>query len=897
MSEIVFPSTKAGNEVDRAVTAALSTIPGQITQIDTRVTALEEDVDDLSGLPAQVTQIGLKLDEVKRVTDSVGAVYLGYTYTITEGAISGGNRTFNISDLNASIGDILLFKVTSNNGEISRYRILSNTGKVPYGSNGDYYLPNITYTISISVSTFLSSSTFGFYINADDALAGGTVHAEMLVLRQGNVSLSSILTELDSNVERLDGNISKAQQDIATLTEKTNSIPKNIGYYSATGTYTVSAGVACGNNRLVNMSDVALSLGDVIIFRVTCDDGVISRFRIISNTGKLPTLEPFYFQNEVFAIRVEQQEFIEADAFGFYVRAEDALMNGTMVAEMIILKKGVTLADYVLSLDDKIKDSALHTGVISRSMFYEVSPSIASGSNNTFKTADFNLSLNDTITFKVTCDDGIINRFCILSSIGKHPTSTSAFYQPNTSYTIEVVNQDFIASPRFGFYVNAQDALAVGSMRAEMVIVKRNSTDTPLPLAVRIATLEEDVAELEEQVGERDLPLSGKTVWTVGDSLFSNTWQSHFVDVSGATFYPGLNLLNSKPISWGGSNSSPEVDSGSQARAINLVSYKNDYDMDIILFENINDRNLLSRGGSIDDVPFMRSQKISYPISETLPTYTDVQSYVNENLSSIVSSIESNKRKRGTIISIPYTSGSQVRGSRITFLTTPTSEGDITINLNGAKSVHVTTGMTIQDIVDAFIQYSYGSGWTDVDNGDGSISIYYYTTTSTRATFDGGNTGVTARVEDTTGTGEYNLFFVGDSVSEWGDTTKWVTTLSLYSIYKGLIEYLKTELPESQLYFVFPFSVGVDFSATTYKHGDGTWSQDKFVESTTYATQKSLYDIQKECADFYGVPCLDLVANAGMNIINIETYFYTNNVHPKVIGYNRYADTILKLLK
>ena len=48
-----------GNEVDEAVAAARSGIPQQITQINTRVTALEEDVDDLSGLPAQVTQIGL----------------------------------------------------------------------------------------------------------------------------------------------------------------------------------------------------------------------------------------------------------------------------------------------------------------------------------------------------------------------------------------------------------------------------------------------------------------------------------------------------------------------------------------------------------------------------------------------------------------------------------------------------------------------------------------------------------------------------------------------------------------------------------------------------------------------------------------------------------------------
>lgn len=88
MSEIVFPSTKAGNEVDRAVTAALSTIPGQITQIDTRVTALEEDVDDLSGLPAQVTQIGLKIDNLEDKTSVLKEVTAsGFSLADGEGNI------------------------------------------------------------------------------------------------------------------------------------------------------------------------------------------------------------------------------------------------------------------------------------------------------------------------------------------------------------------------------------------------------------------------------------------------------------------------------------------------------------------------------------------------------------------------------------------------------------------------------------------------------------------------------------------------------------------------------------------------------------------------------------------------------------------------------------------
>lgn len=403
---------------------------------------------------------------------------------------------------------------------------------------------------------------------------------------------------------------------------------------------------------------------------------------------------------------------------------------------------------------------------------------------------------------------------------------------------------------------------------------------------------------LEDEVNTATIKkLVGKTVWTLWDSLGHDTWQSKFVNLSGCNYYANLNTKIDKPLSWGGSNSEPSNDSGTQARALNLVSYKDTYPIDIILIENINDRNILNGKGSINDTPFMRTQVITYS-DVVFNSYEEANNYLNSNKLSVVSSIPVEKRKRGTIIKIPYTSGSEIRGSKIKFNSTPTSEGDITLTWAGrAYSIHVTPSMSIQDIVNSVIQYSFGSGVSDIDNGDGSVSIFYYTTTSNRVTFDDGGTGVSATITDTTGSGTISLLFNSDNVDDWSNIDKWVKGCSLYSIYKGLIEYLKSNLPTAIIYFVTPFSVGVDFNSNEYKYADGTWSTDKFKQSSTYIKQKELYDVQKEVAEYYGVQVLDLVANGGMDITNIETFFHSNNVHPKSIGYDRYAETIYKLIE
>lgn len=398
-----------------------------------------------------------------------------------------------------------------------------------------------------------------------------------------------------------------------------------------------------------------------------------------------------------------------------------------------------------------------------------------------------------------------------------------------------------------------------------------------------------------ETINDKIKPLGGKTFWTIFDSLGHNTWQQHFVDISGAVFYSDLNVKPDKPISWGGSDSYPSSDDSTQPRAVNLVSYKDDYPIDYVFIENINDRgngNL----GTINDIPFMRTQKLVYTQAGNLTSYNEAYSYLQNHKSDIIASVSG--KMIGTIISIPYQGGNLIRGSKVKFLTRPSTEGDITININGLHSVHVTPSMTIQNIVDEFIKYSYGAGWTDIDNGDGSISIFFYTETSVRATFDGGTTGVTAEVTDTTGGGYANIYYVGESADakNWNNTDNWVNGVSLCSIYKGLIEYLQTEIPQAKLYWVAPFAESIDFSSDIYKKSNGTWSQDKFRNSDTYKSHRKLYDAQKSVCEYYNIPFLDLGSLSGMSILNIETFFNTNNVHPKSVGYDRYAETILGML-
>lgn len=396
---------------------------------------------------------------------------------------------------------------------------------------------------------------------------------------------------------------------------------------------------------------------------------------------------------------------------------------------------------------------------------------------------------------------------------------------------------------------------------------------------------------------QKNSSLKGKTLWSIWDSLGENTWQGYFVNNTGCTFFSNLNTSSSKPISKGGTSTNPATDDGGQQRAINLVSLKNDHDIDVIIIENINDIEAVQNNqvGAITDEPFMRSQKIT--IDAGTESYADTVAYINSNLGTVLAEVSNDKRLPGTVIGFTYSKPGAICGSRVVFTGTTTVEGDITLTWQGTPyAVHATVGMTADEIAEEFSKYSFGSGTTDRYIGNGAIIITYYTETSYRVGFNAGGTGITATVTDSEGRSEVDRFFYG-LASEWTDTTKWASSCSLYSQYKGLIEYLLRNLPNADIFWCIPFAIAMNFSDNTYKRSDGTWNIDKINSEYPRARiTKQLFEAQRNVCDMYGIPILDVEKEAGVNYANIETYYNSSNVHPKAIGYKKYADVMTRLI-
>lgn len=392
--------------------------------------------------------------------------------------------------------------------------------------------------------------------------------------------------------------------------------------------------------------------------------------------------------------------------------------------------------------------------------------------------------------------------------------------------------------------------------------------------------------------------LTGKTFWTVFDSLGAgNQWQNKFAELSNMIFYPELNNTNNSPISFGGTSSSPSGDDGGQARLINLNKLKNKYPIDYIFYENINDVRYL--GGSIDDKPFMRSEKIIIlKDGEKFSSNSEASVYFSNNKSKILNSVNASQRKSGVILSMPFENASVNAGYTIKFISVPTSSGTAYVVKGGNRyGIDVTPQMSIQDLVNAVLNYSYGAGWGDSATGDDSVSIYYFQENDTVISFDSNGTGIQTEISRCGTIGASFRFFTGYTSSEWFDDDKWVSSISIYSAYKGIIEYVKKNFPNAFFYWFIPtrYSVPLDGTAS-YVKSDGSFDNDKYRQTDDFKTYRALVDCQKEVCKLYDVPVVDIEENCNINLFNLGLYYSSNNVHPKIEGYERWAETLFNLL-
>lgn len=391
---------------------------------------------------------------------------------------------------------------------------------------------------------------------------------------------------------------------------------------------------------------------------------------------------------------------------------------------------------------------------------------------------------------------------------------------------------------------------------------------------------------------------STRCFWTIGDSLCSsNDWQERLCLDKGYTFYSDLNILPEKSISRGGTTTSADEDDGGQQRAINLVSYKDEKPIDIVFIQNYNDRSL-QYVGTISDVPFMRSGVYYHP---TIPGYTTPSAlldYLTNHLIDAVSDVPSEYQKRGMVVKfIAEGSGTDYNGSKLVLSGSVTNNGTVSITYGGTTyNIPVTSGMTTDEVISKLLDFNYGAGVYDVKI-DGNFAIYSPSHPERRITsFNTGSTGLSASIQDYVGPTVYNRFFAGKDSTEWNDSTKWLPYLSLYAQYKGLIQYLQESLPSASLIWLAPACIYADFGNNQYKRADGTWDVDSYKASSVYQSYESLKTIQKTVSEYYGIPFIDLEKLSGITLFNGSVYFYSNNIHPKLAGYQRWADFIAKYI-
>lgn len=435
---------------------------------------------------------------------------------------------------------------------------------------------------------------------------------------------------------------------------------------------------------------------------------------------------------------------------------------------------------------------------------------------------------------------------------------------------------------------------------------------------VRIANLEGSNSDNGNNESGSDTSwLKGKHCYVLGDSLSADTsskgsWHQKFCELTGAILDPDLNR---GWFSIGGTatiGTHTEQNACCQMRAKRLVEhYKEGNEVDVIFIQNVNDinNNAYSAGitgkGKDSDLPFFENQVVVYNghVVETTTPSADVVNYFKENFSTIISDITP---MTGTVIEMLYTNGGTAK--ELTITSAPTSDGNITITTkHGANyrdekfNIAVKAGMSIEDVVAAILEWNYVDvgKYDDVEGTQGNSVVF---SSPYSLTFDGGTTGVTATVTDTSAILRYPIAFTSLKLSDFNDSSKWVreSSVSYWSAQKGLIEYLQKNIPTAKIFYLILPYYKVTYPAaegSSYLRDDGSFNMEYWVQAGRGSSSaQDLYAEQPLVAKYYGCSCVDVVNNCSISPVNIEEYYPSNDVHPTTAGYNAWGETIARLL-
>ena len=407
-----------------------------------------------------------------------------------------------------------------------------------------------------------------------------------------------------------------------------------------------------------------------------------------------------------------------------------------------------------------------------------------------------------------------------------------------------------------------------------------------------IETNTKNIEKLQSGGSGSSHPMTGSEFTAVGDSLCaSNKWQTKLAELTKA--------INVVGYSTGGTKTYGYKEDCGQRRLIKLHSEHPN--IPYIFLENINDMEKAMEysnniGDYQTDIPFMyETHSIDGNVQNS---YEEAISYWDSNFDTFASSVSP---QTGYIRVLKHKKAAfqlNVQGKA-------TSDGAFNIVIGeDSYGIAVTTEMTIDDICDAILNYSF-TGFTDTAvgssnnytgvklTGDNSVS------SDTSVSVEENGTGINIQIENVSSEAEILYYFNSLDVSSFTNKSKWKIEkeMTLASFYMGILQYVVTNFPTAKIYWMIMPRFGINFSSLDpyYKWENSVINTARFKGTATEKAIKILNDFQKEICDWYLIPYLDVERYWGVNYYNASYYYPNGDVHPKEVGYDRWAETIYRL--
>lgn len=400
-----------------------------------------------------------------------------------------------------------------------------------------------------------------------------------------------------------------------------------------------------------------------------------------------------------------------------------------------------------------------------------------------------------------------------------------------------------------------------------------------------------DVKSLEGKSLYMDAKLKGKEFFTVGDSLCSaGMWQPRFAELTGGVFDKEYNKDN---ISIGGTSSLGASKYSGQNRLKKLLEEKSP---EIIILENINDYRT-----DVGDSDY------SYMIGETSVSETTyaTASAARTARATEVSLIPSQDRSIGHALRIGYKSE---QGKKLMISGAATADKTATVRVGSTSaSINIKSGDTAADVI-AKIYEVY---WAGYDKFTDNATYVAFVNTDGEAADVGifllSGEGITVNEDTYASTSYVNFYYIGQNTSEetFTDVSNWSEIVPISAVYKGMFEYIYTKLPNCRVIWFIPPRMPIQ-----WEENENGWDENLWLEKgvrvnmnyykNTYANKVN-YDIfrkiQREMAELYGAEVYDINEECGINPYNHKTFYPNYNVHPLQAGYDRFAETLARMLK